>query len=191
MAKVKQVKSARASTKRRVCRQCQHEVQVGEAYKYIDKKTGPRSGIRLIFCHRHHPRGSDLLSGRAADLARITEDYDDQVNSIEATPGSLPQIAEALESAAEEVRRLAGEIRESAEAIQDGFGHSTAQSEAMTNTADELDEWADRMDQHKDDVAGWSVDEDSTEEQNLEKVQELFGDADSLMSEEPELQLTG
>ncbi len=48
----------------------------------------------------------------------------------------------AMTDAAEVVREIAEEKRESAQNIEDGFGHSTSASEELSSLADELEEWA-------------------------------------------------
>ena len=56
MPRINSVQSARASKKERRCATCRHEIQAGETYRYIDKKTGPRSGYRVIFCSSQLPQ---------------------------------------------------------------------------------------------------------------------------------------
>lgn len=192
MAKIQQVKAARASSKPRRCRSCQHEVQPGESYQFIDKKTGPRSSLRLIWCRWHQPRLSDTLSGRAADLARITEAYADEVAPLAVKPESLEALADALEQSCNDVRDLANEIREGAESLEAGFNHPTAQSEAMQETAEALDEWAERLESQAQELRNWEPPEDEDSHESIDdQVQGLFDDADNAMSEEPELNLTG
>ena len=208
MARVQTVAAARASTKPRICRQCQHEIQTGEPYKFVAKKTGPRSSVRLIWCREHFPKQSDLLSGRASDFARITEGFD------EAKKDSLTGMQSALSNLSEDIREFAQDIKDSADSIEQGFGHPTAQSESMSNTADELEQWADRLQNHADDCPENRGDlecpqckekvqpnenGDCPECDNsilppgefTESEQEWFDEADSIASEAPELELQG
>ena len=191
MPRVREVKSARASKKPRRCSRCVHEIQPGEPYRYIAKKTGPRTGIRVFFCRNHHPRGSDLLSGRAADLARIIEGYDDAVLKLEAEQDHLPDLQTALSDAAGEIEQMADEIRDSAQSLEDGFGHPTAQSEAMNETANELEQWKERIEEQAQAIENWELEEDASEDDVESQIQGMFDEAGSVMSEEPELNLTG
>ena len=128
MARVTEVKSARAAQKPRVCKVCRHEVQVGEPYRYVAKKLA-YGGIKLIFCKDHYPRPSDLASGRTAELALILEGFEDDAKD---TP---EEAADALTALADGVQGLADDIEASADNIDASFDCSP-QAEAMHQTAD-------------------------------------------------------
>ena len=146
MAKVKQITKAGKSTKTRRCTICGHEVQVGESYKFVSKRTGPAGGYRLIFCSDHSPRQSHLLSGRSAQLARIGEDFTDTINALDVDGENIMgELSDALTSAADEVESMSDEIKDASSSLEEGFGHATAQSEAMAETATELSDWAERI----------------------------------------------
>ena len=196
MPRINSVQSARASKKERRCATCRHEIQIGETYRYIDKKTGPSSGYRVIFCSIHFPRPSQLLSGRAAELAAIFESIQDAFDEAQ----SVADVAEALHSAAEEGRSLAEDIRSAAESIEDGFGHETQQSENMKETADNIDEWAERIEEAARDLDP----ENATDEENQGKEDQegetddtddpldaAIAAAQEALSDEPALNLSG
>ena len=145
MAKVQTINKARKSTKPRLCKECRHEIQVGETYRKIAKKTGPRSSFTLFFCQDHHPRTSDTLSGRSAELAGITESYSDATVNCGEDKSDIETYKSALSDMAESVKGLAEEIKESAENMEQGFGHETQQTEAMNETATNLEEWGDNL----------------------------------------------
>ena len=146
MPKLIHIASARAAAKPRTCAICRHQVQVGEPYKHITHKTGPSSGFRENFCHQCSPRPSHFLSGRARQLAEICETFEDNANQA-----WLPDLKEALTTLAEDINGLADDIQDSADSITDGMGHSTAQSDAMEETARDLQDWADALTAHAED----------------------------------------
>ena len=172
MAKVQHIKKARASKKPRRCVTCQHEIQVGESYKKVAKRTG-RGGYTLNFCADHHPRPSHLLSGRSAELAEVVESAEGWLERVER---GEEELAVALDSIKEDIGNFAADIRESAENMEEGFGHSTAQTEAMSGTADTLEEWAERFGE---------LDEESDD------IESVIEEARELIAEEPTLELTG
>ena len=166
MARIKTVKKARASKKPRRCTICQHEVQLGESYKFIEKKTGPRTSLTLTFCDGCNPRPSHLLSGRAAEYQRILEDYQ------YATKETNEEMKDALDDLANNIADFASELDESGQAIEDGFGHATSQSEAMRDTATTMKEWAEKLSEHAE---AYPLD--------------WYSEAESLSGEEPDLEL--
>ena len=143
MPKVTHVKSARAVPVPRKCRQCGHEIAVGEAYKHFTKRFSPT----VFFCSEHSPKGSDLVGGKAGDLLRIGEDLDDSLNGAE----TVEDIESALDTAVQEANDLAEQLAESASNIEDGFGHSTMMSEEIQGRADEIETWVGELESAKDD----------------------------------------
>ena len=186
MPKVKNITKAGKSTKARCCAICGHEIQVGEPYKFIAKRTGPVGGYRLIFCKDHQPRQSHLLSGKAADLAQITEGFDDSVGRLnQHDRASLPDVVSALESAADDIDSMAEEIMGSAESLEQGFGHPTGQSEAMTETANGLGEWAEQIRAKATEIDGADPDDEET------TPDDYISSAEEVMGDEPDFNLTG
>lgn len=177
MARVKHVKKARASKRPRICLLCPHEVQVGEPYKYIAKKTGPRSSQTLVFCKDCNPRPSHSLSGRSAEWASIRESFDDDKGS----DPSPEQMRDALDGYGSSMNEFAEEISEAAQAIEDGFEHPTMQSEAMSGTADEFQDLASRIEYHVNEFP----------EDHPGEMDDWMSEAESLADEEPDLNLQG
>lgn len=205
MARVRHIQKAQASTKTRRCRACGHEIQPGEPYKYVDKKTGPRSGHRLIWCQEHSPKPSDLASGRTADLMVMVEGFDATLTvtrEIKDNRERMEALSGDLDGFIEEIEGFAQEIRDGAESIEDGFGHPTSQSEAMSETADAFDEWAEGVRQAQSEIDSRisNADEDEDEEGNYEEgegpisddeADDLFGQAEEALNQEPDLNLQG
>ena len=146
MAKVVSVKSARerrnpdGSIKPlHVCDRCATEIPVGSPYKHISIKTGPRSSRTLIRCSLcpvwHVWEYSNAASARTAQIVHEAETALADVTTAD-------DVSDVLQTAADAARELAEEKRESASNIEDGFGHSTTQSEELTDLADQLEDWA-------------------------------------------------
>ena len=106
------------------CGKCGTTIEPGDPYKWTEIKMqyGGRRLVRCSTCPTWRP--SELSTSKMAGIY----------------------------AAQEAVREVAEEYRESAQAIEDGFGHPTYQSDELNERADELDGWA-------DDVEGVDFDE--------------------------------
>ncbi len=149
MARLHTVKKARKSTKVRKCRRCGHEIEVGELYKYLDKRIGFTrfSTLRIIYCAQHSPKASELASGKASALLAIGEGLTDSIDSAL----SAEEITDAMSSAANDVSSLADEYQEGADNIEQGFQHETEQSQAMAEKGEEIRTWGDELEQFEPD----------------------------------------
>ena len=186
MARVQTVNKARASKRQRKCTLCGHEVQAGESYKYIDKKTGPRSGFTLFFCSQHNPRGSHLASGRESEILGMCEGFEDELGGV----NDSEALASAIASFREDLEMFAEEVREAAQSIEEHFDY-TPQSEAMGETADAIEEWAGEFEDLEDQCGEedqQDEDEDWDEQAHFDELQAEAGD---LLSNMPELNFTG
>ena len=204
MAKMTTVQAARASQKVRKCNRCRIEIQVGESYRYVDKKVG-RSGYRLIWCAAHYPKPSDLASGRTAELMAIVEDASEGITTAgnQGEPRDrLESLRDALGDASSDIEGMADEIGGGADNIEEGFGHSTAQSEAMSEARDNLQSWQQTIDDIHDEIEtalNESTVQDYTEEQDdeeqdditEEQVDDFFSRAETAIAEEPAIDLQG
>jgi len=117
---------------------CKHEdrsIQVGESYKWIEP-----SGQRVRNRHADCPTWNvwDYSSSLGARIAQIQSDDPEGFETVDDAQSWAA-------SKAEEIRGLAEEKRESASNIEDGFGHSTYQSDELNEIADSLDGWADDL----------------------------------------------
>lgn len=121
------------------CDFCGLPIAVGQPYKHISPKSGPYGGMTR---HRHaeHPDWNvwEYSGSLGARLAEISHDFANSLSDIE----SEDDAQSALDEAANMIRDLAEEKRESAQNIEDGFGHPTSTSEELTDTAEQLDSWA-------------------------------------------------
>jgi hypothetical protein len=136
------------------CSACGNPINVGDAYKHASIKTSAYGGYRLT---RHegcatwrpsqlsgNPKTSALLAlGEAADdaLGQLSEPatFDEAETLFSST---LPGIAQ---EAAESIMEVVEMYRESSEAIEEGFGHPTWQSEEFEDAASELEYWSDEV----------------------------------------------
>lgn len=118
------------------------EIKPGTAYKHISPKSGPYGGTQRNR-HAAHPSWQvwDYSYSINAQAARISHDAMEQVSDVE----SPEDVEGILSEAAEAIRELAEQRRESAQNIEDGFGHATYQSEQLESDADELESWADEV----------------------------------------------
>jgi hypothetical protein len=118
------------------------EIKPGSAYNWIKPKSGPYGGT-LMARHAAHPTWQvwEYSSSWSARIAQATADFD--VSAAE----SPDDVTSALEDVANAIRELAEESRETASNIEEGFGHATSQSEEAEQRADDLDGWADEIEQ--------------------------------------------
>ena len=134
MPKLIHVKSARASEKERRCRRCGVEIKVGDSYKHMSKKTGPRSSVTFMYCSEHTPRPSEYVGGKQSDYLSILEGFEDDIEAA----ADIEDLEGALETLATEMEGMADEYRESADNIEQGFGHETELSMSLTANADAI-----------------------------------------------------
>jgi len=126
----------------RVCEKCGQEIKVGQPYKWIAPKSGPYGGHKRYRCEKCPIWDvwdySNSLSARTAEIA-----YNFSVD-LEGCE-SEDDVSTALSAVAEGSREIAAEKREAAANIESGFGHSTVQSDELIDIADQLDNWADEV----------------------------------------------
>lgn len=177
MARVQTIKTARASKEPRICATCRHEVAVGETYRKLSKRFGPT----LFWCSEHQPKESDLLTGRHAELAAIVEGLEEDVSYT----NDPNDIRVALESADESLDTFIEDLEQAMQSLEDGFGHSTAQTENMAQTITDLQDWKADLSNLKDEI-------DTSEENDPDEHVDRDWDAEvrEKLAEVPELQLT-
>ena len=124
------------------CDSCGKDIEVGTPYKHMSPKSGPYGGRKLTR-HEDCPTWQiwEYSSSWSARIAQATADF-----SIE--DAETPEdVQSALDDVASAIRELAEESREAASNIEEGFGHPTSQSEEAEQRADDLDGWADEIEQ--------------------------------------------
>jgi hypothetical protein len=121
------------------CDKCGKAIEVGSPYKHMSPKSGPYGGRRMVRCEAcpdwHHWEYSSSLSARLAEIS-----YYFWENLAEVT--NADDVTDALGNAAQAVVDLAQEKRDAAQAIEDGFQHATYQSDELNQQADDLEAWA-------------------------------------------------
>jgi hypothetical protein len=117
------------------CSHPEREIAVGSAYKWIEP-----SGQRVRNRHADCPTWNvwEYSSSLSARIAQIQ--HDGPIDFEDADDAKA-----WAEAKAQEIRELAEEKRESATNIEEGFGHPTSQSEELEQIADELESWADDL----------------------------------------------
>lgn len=124
------------------CGRCGKEIEPGMPYKWIAPRSGPYGGRKL---HRCGPCPTwqpwEYSQSMNARLSEVSYNFAGLIAAAE----TADDVQSALDEAAGLVRDIAEEKRESASNIEEGFQHATSQSEELTDTADQLDSWADEI----------------------------------------------
>lgn len=157
MPRVNSVKRCRKSPGS--CGKCGKKIAKGKPYIWWKFRYGGKR-VRCDECPR--PRASELInSPKLSAIQAARESIEDAVASFR-SDHDFDALHSALEDAAESVREVAEEYRESAQNIEDGFGHSTSQSDELNERGDAVEAGAD----HIDDVASRLEEFDEDAEEN-------------------------
>lgn len=155
MARITYVKSAkgRKDGRPRRCSGCGKEIQPGDSYKWFANRIG-RYSQRKDFCDTCRIRPSmQTTSPHLSALYAAQENAEDALSAggDELTLGDIAQIVREY---GEAVREVGTGYEESADNIEDGFGHETQQSEEIREKASACEEAADAADSAADDIEG-------------------------------------
>lgn len=130
----------------RTCEECRLPIEVGTSYKHVTPKSGPYGGTtryRHATCSDWQPW--DLSGALWARVAQIVHDAE----AMEFTEDmEVEDMESVMDDAVTAIQELAEEKRESAQNIEDGFGHATTASEELNEVADELENWASSMESY-------------------------------------------
>lgn len=127
-----------------VCELDETEIKPGDPYKWVRVKTGPRSSHKRVRCHTCPTwQRWDLSNSLSARLEKVSHDLGVAV----AEAGDGDDATSARDEAASAIRELAQEKRESASNVEEGFGHPTEQSEELAGIAEQLDSWAEEIEE--------------------------------------------
>lgn len=151
-----------------VCESCHLEIEVGTSYKWIAPKSGPYGG-RKRYRHATCPswRPSEVTSSNIKSIVYgAQESFSDTLGVLE--EGDLDGLVDAVHTFGSDIREAAEAARESAQNIEDGFGHPTYQSEELTERADALESVA-------DEAESW----DGTEFEDEEPTEDDFTDEEN------------
>jgi hypothetical protein len=124
------------------CDSCHQEILPGTPYKHISPRSGPYGG-RTLRRHEACPTWnvweySSSLSARVAEISHNAwTDFSDT------TFESTDDVQEWLNTVAEAIREIAQEKEEAADNIEEGFQHETMQSQELRDVSEQLNSWAD------------------------------------------------
>lgn len=139
------------------CRFCGKSIEYGQPYKWFASKIG-----RMSRRSNYHQGCKIPPSHRTT--SKMGTIYDAQEEFV---AGDSPdEIRNNVSAFAEVVREVAEEYRESAQNMEEGFGHSTYQSDELTDRADQLESWADDLD-------SVDIEDDEPTEDDLDEDEEL------------------
>lgn len=144
MARITTVDKARKD--QGICMQCGKPIERGMSYRWCRPNRFTHRRAWHVSCPQPRP---SMLEGneRRAALMSAQEDAEDALNAIDYVAGSVSEtidrLREILSDTASQFRDVAEEYEESAQSIEDGFGHSTAQSEEAQEKAQMVEEAAD------------------------------------------------
>jgi hypothetical protein len=154
MARVTYVKSAkgRKDGRPRHCTRCRTEIKPGDPYRWFANRIG-RMSQRKDFCANCQIRPSDqTTSPHLQTIYLAQEGAQDTLDHLDAP--TLADIAEAVRGYAEGVREAGESYGESADNIEEGFGHETYQSEEIREKGSACESLADELDSAADDIEG-------------------------------------
>lgn len=129
------------------CDKCGKEIEVGQPYKWVAPKSGPYGGSKRFRCEACPTWHSwELSSSLSARLDQVSWAAWEAFTGNDL--GDADDITSILTDAAGEIREIAEEKEEGAQNIEDGFGHETSQSEELKDIAQQLNEWADEVENY-------------------------------------------
>lgn len=159
MARMHQV--VKAQKDQGSCSVCGKPVLAGFPYKWVQLKTSPRSSRRLVAHDGCRFRPSQLttseIKGTLYDAQEEAQDRLAQWDGLD-----VNELKSIQEDAAAAIREAADMAREKADNIESGFGHSTMQSEELSERADAIEGWADEIENV--DLEEFEVDGDEIKE---------------------------
>lgn len=122
----------------RNCQKCGKTIEVGTPYKWTKIKSGPYGGQMLVRCGACPTwMPSEMSTSKMAGIYAAQEQVDaTDVESLEDLEALRDDVADQVESVGEE-------YEESAQNMEDGFGHETSMSEELREKGESLKSWAD------------------------------------------------
>lgn len=153
MARTHVVKSGK---KARRCQACGQQIEVGQSYKWFKMKLTYGGVQKSYHVDCAIPRSHRTSSQHLGTLWDAVDTAESEVDNCESVEG----LESVLSAAAEGVREASEGYRESAENIESGFGHPTYVSDELNEKADEIEQFADSL----EDVDFDEFDEDDARE---------------------------
>jgi hypothetical protein len=155
MARVTYVKSAkgRKDGRARRCSNCGIEILPGAPYKWFASRIG-RYSQRKDFCADCRIRPSMMTTSPHLSTIYAGQEAAEDALAAGGSDMSLTDIADAVRGYAEALREASESYGESADNIEDGFGHETSTSADIREKADECESLADTVESAADDIEG-------------------------------------
>jgi hypothetical protein len=137
----------------RTCDKCGTEIKVGDPYKWIAPKSGPYGGHKKFRCGACPPwQVWEYSSSLSARIQQITHTADEALEAA----STLDDLQTERDNAADMFDEIAEEQEEKSNNIVEGFGHETSMSE-------ELQDQADQLHQHADEIRGTEPDTETAD----------------------------
>lgn len=177
MARVTYVKSARGKKNgaKMTCHNCRREIKPGDAYKWFANRIG-RSSIRKNYCSTCHIRQSDMTtSPHLQTIYAGQEAADDALDGLDGR-GTLDSLSAIMRDCAEAYREAQASYEESADNIEEGFGHETYQSEEIREKAQACESAADELESAADEVE--NMDDPDLSDEELKEDFDYEGETD-------------
>lgn len=174
MARVTTVEKARKAPGS--CGRCGTTIKVGQAYKHWSfRYGGKRIRCTAPACA---PRSSDLTNNeKLSTLYAYGENFEDAISEWDQE--NADDLRAICDEYADGVQEVVDMYNESADAIEEGFGHETFASEEQREGADELDSFKGEIENARDEID--EFDEDAAREEAEEELlsdQEGQGEVD-------------
>lgn len=122
----------------RHCDRCKAEIEVGQPYKWVQPKNRGKR-VRCGTCPTWDPW--ELSDSLSAKVQQIQSEGSEALSQAD-DEGSM---RDAQSTIVEQIRELAEAKSEAADNLEEGFQHETSQSQEIRDTADQLGEWADEV----------------------------------------------
>lgn len=171
MARVTTVEKARKAPGS--CGACGKKIEAGQAYKHWSfRYGGKRIRCTAAACA---PKSSDLTNNeKLSTLYAHGENFDDQISQWDQE--TADDLRAIVEEYADGVQEVVDMYNESADAIEEGFGHETFSSQEQREAADDLDNFKSDIESARDDIDDFEEDEaraDVLMELGLDEVEVL------------------
>jgi len=165
MARVTYVKAAkgRKDGRPRRCSGCGKEINAGDPYKWFANRIG-RYSSRKDFCADCRIRPSMMTTSPHLSALYAAQETAEDALGAGGDDLTLADIAQIVRDYGEAVREVGTGYEESADNIEDGFGHETYQSEEIREKASACEDAADQADSAADDIEGMDDPDDDESE---------------------------
>lgn len=154
------------------CEKCGKDIEIGTPYKHVSPKSGPYGGRqrnRHAACPGWKP--SELTSSQHLSTIYAAQEAAEEALSAWGDEDGHEALQEIITTLAEGFREASESYGESADNIEEGFGHETSMSAELREKAEALESSADEVEQAADDID--EFDEDAAREEAEDEVEAL------------------